>query len=138
MNQSILTKMNGIVENFNNLALDLLINIADVCPNSIVGTNLSSIKSLFRSKTNKDKIITVFIEKILIYKDKIKNGEEDFFLNKSYDNDLDNDTSLTSKVFEFKNIWTELNPENKQIVISFMSYLCDLAEEYFILFTRLN
>ena len=66
----------------------------------------SLIKALSKEE-NKRKFIEVFVGKVLQYKDRIDQGEEDFFMNKTYDDDLDNDDDLTGKVFEFKSILVE-------------------------------
>ncbi len=70
--------------------------------------------------------------RVLQYKDQIDEGNEEFFLGKSYDDDIDSDNSILSKVFEFKTIWKDLKRENKDLVIQYMQILCQLAQNYFL------
>ncbi|CAH6421751.1 Hypothetical protein KVN_LOCUS437 [uncultured virus] len=126
------TNLDGIVNDFNNLLLTFVKNLSLVCPNSFIATNGKLIERSMLKTENRLKFIEVFIAKILQYKKEIQSGNEEFFLNKSYDDDLDGDKNLVNKVFEFKTIWEKLNNENKQIVKQYMSLLCELSETYFL------
>jgi len=124
------------VSDFNNILLDFTLNIAHICPNSLIGKNVSfvekHINQLNNPKSNNyTKLIDLFVEKVLVYKDKIDAGDEDFFLKKEYDNDLNGQSDLIGKVFEFKSIWRTLTQENKDCVIQYMQILCKLAQNYF-------
>ena len=70
--------------------------------------------------------------RVLQYKDQIDEGNEEVFLGKSYDDDIDSDNSILSKVFEFKTIRKDLRRENKDLVIQYMKILCQLAKNCFI------
>ena len=129
-------EINQIVSDFNNTLVQLVENIADVCPDTIIGDNRTTIKNALLKPDNKRKIIDTFVAKVLIYKPQIDGGNEDFFLTKSYDTDLKGvkeSTSLTGKIFEFKGIWKKLKRENKDFVIQYMQILCILAQNYFLL-----
>jgi hypothetical protein len=125
-----------IISDFIETLTSFVDNVADVCPNTIIGDNKSTIMGIIKKKENHQKTIDVFVSKILVYKPEIDSGDESFFLNKSYDDDvqgMDGGDMITGKIFEFKNIWTKLNGENKQIVIQYMQFLCLLAQNYFML-----
>jgi len=129
-------EINQIVEDFNSTLLDLIENIADVCPDTIVADNKTTIKNTLFKAENKRKAIDTFVAKVLIYKPQIDSGNEDFFLNKSYDNDLkgvEGGNALTGKIFEFKSIWKNLKRKNKDFVIQYMQILCLLAQNYFMM-----
>lgn len=126
-----------IITDFNNSLLDLVLNIADICPNSILGINKKSIEKEILKEENKRKFIDLFVTKILKYKPKIDIGDETFFMEKIYDEDLDGNMILLNKVFELKSIWKQLRRENKDIVIKYMQILCELAQNYFIKITNL-
>ena len=126
------TNTTQIITEFNSVLLDMIKNIASVCPNSIVGRNIGDIEKTLKTASSKQKIIETFITKVLPYKSKIDNGDEDFFLKKDYSNDFDGNDTWGSKVFEFKNIWTQLNNNNKNIIIQYMQVLCELSQEYFL------
>jgi hypothetical protein len=119
-----------IVSEFNTVFFDFIKNIAQICPSSIIGRNMTEIEKAFRNMPKKNSFIDAFVAKVLPYKSQIDRGDEEFFLKKDYSNDLEN-ASWGSKVFEFKNIWTKLKQENKEIVIQYMQGLCLLAQEYF-------
>ena len=119
------------INRFNNLLLLLIENIADVCPNSVIGTQYNTIKSIIINSKNRKKFIELFVEKILRYKDKIDKGDESFFVNKSYDNDVDGDKSVISYVFKLKDVWTQLSKHNKTTVFQYMKILCKMSQDYF-------
>ncbi|AYV82175.1 MAG: hypothetical protein Homavirus13_4 [Homavirus sp.] len=125
-------EVNQIVVEFNSVFLDFIRNIAVVCPNSIVGRNMIDIEKSFKNMPKKNSFIDAFVAKVLPYKSQIDEGNEDFFIKKDYSSDLDGNESWGSKVFEFKNIWSQFKKENKTIVIQYMQALCELAQEYFL------
>ena len=127
-----MTNIEQTIIDFNITLLDLGLNLAHVCPNSIIGHNIKDVEKLIKNPKNKIKFIEIFVAKVLRYKSDIDSGNEDFFLHKSYDSDLDKDNSLISKVFEFKNIWVQLKQENKDLVKQYMQILCELAQNYFL------
>lgn len=118
-----------ILKDFNNLLLDLIYNIADVCPDSIVAIHRKTIEREIKRLDNKTKFIELFVGKVLQYKDKIDAGDESFFMHKTYDHDVSE--NFIHQVFEFKNIWTKFKKENKLLVIQYMQLLCELAQKYF-------
>ena len=122
-----------IVSDFNCTVQDFATNLAEICPETIIGQNIKHFNKLINLKNNRYKFIEIFISKILQYKDKIDKGDESFFINKQYDTDLDNDKSLINKVFEFQNIWQKLSTKNKEFVIQYMQILCELAQNYFLI-----
>ena len=122
---------NSIIDDFNNLLLDLVRNIADICPSSIIGANVKDIERELKNDANRNKFIDIFVAKVLQYKSEIDNGDENFFLNKTYENEFGSNGML-SRVFEFKSIWTKLNNTNKALVKQYMQLLCELAQNYFI------
>lgn len=118
-----------ILKDFNNLLLDLIYNIADVCPDSVVAIHRKTIEREIKRLDNKTKFIELFVGKVLQYKDKIDAGDESFFMHKTYDHDVSE--NFIHQVFEFKNIWTKFKKENKLLVIQYMQLLCELAQKYF-------
>jgi nitrogenase molybdenum-iron protein alpha/beta subunit len=122
----------NIVNDFNNILLSLSLNIANVCPTSIIGTNIKDIEKQIKKKENFTKFIDLFCIKVLQYKTQIDKGEDDFFMNKDYKDDLvGQEASAFDYVLSFKTIWGQLKKENKQIVIFNMQMLCELSQQYF-------
>jgi hypothetical protein len=124
-----------IIIDFNDTLLTFVENLASVCPNTLIADNKTTIKNVLNKKENKRKSIDLFVAKVLIYKPMIDEGNEDFFLKKSFDDDVkgvDGGDMISSKIFEFKDIWKNLNAENKSFVIQYMQVLCLLAQNYFV------
>lgn len=121
-----------LVTDFNDTLLSLAKNISDICPTSIIATNLRDLERLVKNPSNKTKFIDLFCAKVLQYKDKIDEGDDSFFMKKSYDSDLDGDQSLINRVFELKHIWNDLSTENRLVVKEYMKILCALSEQYFL------
>lgn len=124
--------INETVDDFNNMLLSLAINIATVCPHSIIGTNISDIKKAVKNSDNFTKFIDAFCIKALPYKNEIDAGDESFFMNKDYAGDLqDSEASAIDHVISLKSVWKDLKKENKKIVVFNMQCLCALALDYF-------
>jgi len=118
------------LELFNDNLINLVSQLADICPNSLISKYLTIIKNVI--KKNPEKIITAFIIHILPYKDKIDAGDENFFLNKSYEKEAKGDDEVIDKIFKFKDIWKQLSNSNKSVVIQYMICLCYYAQLYLI------
>jgi len=130
-------KLDNVVTEFNSTMVDFAKNIANIFPNSLIGNNLNLIISILNSKEHatKHKIMHIFICKVLPYKSKIDEGDETFFLNKSFNDDTD-DTSILDNVFEIKSLWKILNEQNKKYVVQYMQLLCEIAQEYFSIYSN--
>jgi hypothetical protein len=125
-------QINAIITDFNGVLLSLALNVADVCPTSIIGVHITDIEKLLNKKENFKKFIDLFCTRVLIYKSRIDEGDEDYFLEKDFKSDLkDEESSALTHVLSFKSIWKDLKHDNKQIVITSMQMLCELAQNYF-------
>lgn len=114
---------------FNRCIIEFATNLSKVCPNSIIANNISYIKNIAREYPTK--LVEIFIVYVLKYKDKIDQGDDDFFMNNSY-SEVGNDQNTLSSIFEFKNTWKVLSIQNRNIVKQYMQYLCGIAQNYFI------
>ena len=127
--------LNQLILDFNSTLLTLALNIAHVCPKSLIGTNIKTIERSIKNANNFTKFIDLFCIKVLKYKSQIDVGDESFFMNKTYDNDINGVVDITKQhldqVITLKSVWFELKQENKEIVISYMQILCALSQEYF-------
>lgn len=123
----------SIIEDFNTMLLDLLRNLSDVCPNSFIGTSFKDIEKVIKRAEDKKVFIETFCIKVLKYKSQIDEKDEQFFLQRDYDEDLKDNSSLANRVLEFKGIWEKLSNDNKQLTWQYMQFLCQLAQEYFVI-----
>lgn len=127
-----------IVSDFNSLLFDMLREFYKVSPNSIVSTNRDQIEKGLSGFTNssdsnkRTKVIEVFVVKVLVHKEEIDQGNDDFFLTKSYDSEADGDTFILGIINELKKIWPQLKQQNRENLMQYMQYLCELAQSYFI------
>lgn len=117
------------VDIFNEHFLNLIIGIGKACNKPLIVNNIDLLKNDL--KKNRERIINYFILYVLKYKEQIDKKDETFFINNSFKNETNNDDVL-SKILEFKNIWNELDNDNKKTVMGYMILLCDLAQKYFI------
>ena len=134
-------ELDQLINDFNETLSDFIDNLAGVCPDNIISDNRNLIKRMLSKPDTKNKVIDAFVAKVLIYKPQIDRGDESFFLNKSYDDDVadvSEGKNLSGKIFEFKNIWKKLSFENKTYVIQYMQLLCELAQNYFLLLDSQN
>lgn len=122
-----------LIKDFNDVLLSLAMNVADVCPSSFIGSNIDFINKTITQNNSSNKFIESFCLSVLQYKEQIDSGDEKFFLNKDYKNDLKGYNDILSNVITLKSVWKELKPENKQIVMTSMQILCELSQQYFIL-----
>ena len=121
-----------IITDFNEVLISLALNVADVCPNSIIGVHIKDIEKTISKKENFKKFIGLFCVRVLKYKSEIDEGNESYFLEKDFKTDLqDGESDALSHILSFKSIWKELKPSNRQIVITSMQILCALAQQYF-------
>lgn len=125
------SKADQLIDDFNGVLYQFALNIAYVLPDSIIGQHKNMIENKINDPDLRSIFINVFTSKILKYKNKIDAGDHDFFLNKNFKEDLEDNQALLAKIFEFKNIWKELSNENQQMVIQYMQILCQLSQQYF-------
>lgn len=132
-----MSEITQIVTDFNSTLLTLAKNVANICPSSIIGSNIKDIEKQFKRKDNFTKFIDLFCIKVLQYKDQIDIGDESFFMNKDYSKDVDGaDNVGLNDIISLKSVWKDFKKENKDIIILNMQILCDLAQLYFELATN--
>lgn len=120
------------IKNFNKTLLSLASQISVICPQNIVSSNVSTIDTIINRFP--EKVIEQFIIYVLPDKDKIDNGDENYFLNKDYSKVIKDKKKgdLINDIFQFKEIWKELSNNNKKMVINYMKCLCYFAQVYLI------
>lgn len=140
-----------IISEFNNTLKDLVINIAKMCPVSSASQNLSRYKGILYLFKKSSVPIDIFIQKALIYKEKLDKNDISFLLEESYEDNIDDiyeediqnskRKRLAAKskqdtidiIKEVKNVWPTINEPNQETVIAYLKLLCLLAQEYFLL-----
>ena len=116
------------ISDFNSLSVDLITQLSMLCPRSIIAINSDIIIKMIKNDPNK--LIDIFTLHILKYKPQIDSGDDNFFINNSFSSEVENNTDMINKIFEFKSIWKQLNQQNRDFVKQYMQYLCQLALAY--------
>lgn len=108
----------------------LIENVKLLCPkNSIINNNAGLIDSFVSN--NGELIIKIYCQKVLIYKTQFEENPENFLLNHDFKEDLTDLKEVPiDQIFIFKNIWKQLNQENKIILINYINGLNKLALKY--------
>jgi len=128
------------IKDFYSTLQDLINNLTMICPDTIIAKNKKDIDNMVSKDIDitlaiqgKNKFIDNFVLNVLKYKKDIEARNENFFLTNNYSSEINNNQDYMNKIFEFKTIWTTLNNTNKEYIFQYMSLLCILAENYFMI-----
>ena len=130
-------KKNDLVESFNKILLNMIKHLGNEFKDSIFHKNKTLINNFFKFKPGE--IIILFLEKVYSYDEyrkKIKDGDERFFMEQTYD-DAKN-AGYETRIFEFKDIWLRMNAHTKQIVKESMAMLISQCELYLDIVSQIN
>lgn len=119
-----------LVNDFNTQCIDLVKFVGQISPNSTIANNVDYIEKLAKNK--KTFLIEQFINHVLVFKPKIDEADENFFMTHEFKDEAAGDSDVISKVFEFKSIWKKLTKDNQKGVTTCMQILCYYAELYFL------
>ena len=130
-------KKNDLIESFNRILLNMIKCLGGEFKDSIFHKNKILINNFFKFKPGE--IIIYFLEKVYSYDEyrkKIKDGDERFFMEQTYD-DAQN-SGYETRIFEFKDIWLRMNDRIKQIVKESMAMLICQCELYLNIISEIN
>ena len=84
----------------------------------------------FISNNNKKKICKLFKIYVIAYKENIKSKNEEFFLQNSYSNVIENGDSegLETVIKKLKNYWVNLSDNNKSQIWEYLNTLLTLSD----------
>jgi hypothetical protein len=135
--ETLKTKKNDLIESFNKILLNMITHLGNEFKDSIFCKNRTLIRNFFKFKPGE--IIILFLEKVYSYdeyRQKIKDGNERFFMEQTYD-DAKN-SGYETRIFEFKDIWLRMNAHTKQIVKESMAMLICQCELYLDMVSQIN
>ncbi len=112
--------MNEIIKKFNDISIDFLSQTS-----KIVGTKYL-FKFKFVTKINSVYAIDIFIRRILPHKEQIHTRDEQFFLDKTNDNELN---QYMNDISGIKTIYHTLDDKSKENIWEILLALVYLAEE---------
>ena len=130
-------KKNDLIESFNKILLNMVTHLGNEFKDSIFHKNKTLIKNFFKFKPGE--IIILFLDKVYSYDEyrkKIKDGNERFFMEQTYD-DAKN-AGYEARIFEFKDIWLRMNNHTKQIVKESMAMLVSQCDLYLDIVSQIN
>jgi hypothetical protein len=122
---------------FNSVSIAMINHLALKFPTSHFGVYKNSIKIFFEERPAEP--ITMFIKHVYandVYRKKIKSGDDSFFMTQTYDGVINK--TMTTKIFEFKELWKSFDDNNKQLAKQTMSSLIDRAELYLDILSDIN
>ncbi len=131
------TRKNDVIESFNEIALNMIGHLGNECKDSIFGKNSVMIKNFFKFKPNE--IIVLFLDNIYSnddYRMQIKIGNDNFFIEQSYDKAKN--AGYETRIFEFKDLWDKMTMGTRMIVKESMCMLVDHCELYLDLLSQIN
>lgn len=105
-------------------------NVQLLCPrNSLINTNSNIIKQVINN--NKDLVIKMYCKKVLIYKNEFDTDPNAFLMNHDFKKDLSEFKGVPlDQIFVFKNIWSQLTKENKDILTNYIKGMNKIASQY--------
>jgi hypothetical protein len=130
------TKKNETISSFNQIALNMIDHLRQHFKDSFFNKKYTTISNFFRFKPKE--IIIMFLDNIYSnddYRKQIKAGNEDFFMSQTYDNLK---SEYDSNIFEFKDLWANMNKSTKLIVKESMQMLVDHCELYLEILSQIN
>lgn len=122
---------------FNDISIAMVNHLALKFPASHFGVYKNTIKVFIEERPAEP--ISMFIKYIYAndtYRKKIKSGDDSFFMTQTYDEVVDK--SMTTKIFEFKELWRSFDDNNKRLAKQTMSALIDRAELYLNILSDIN
>lgn len=127
------------IEEFKNILIEFIENIVNISDNILLSKYKDEIINtinLHPKKIIDTFIIHSYIKNNGIYRKEIIEGNDKFFLNKSYNEYIKNDANIVNYIFQFKDFWGKLNEDNKFLIKTFLLTLCFYSDKRFIIFNR--
>jgi len=126
-----------IICDFNSLFYQLATQVSILCPKTFICKNIDVLEQII--KNDPEKVISLFTKYVLKYKQPIDRGDDDFFLNNPFDIEIQRldrakakslEYNVVKRIFEFKEIWKKQRQDNKDTIVQYMQFLCQLSLKY--------
>lgn len=132
-------RKNEIIKSFNNLILMMINHIANRYEKSYFAMYHNTIKMFINDRPSEP--ISQFIVYVYSnddYRRRIKEENDSFFLGQNYNHITSGDKHKISKMFEFKDLWKEMDNNMRGLVKSVMKLLINQAEMYIDVLSTIN
>ena len=118
---------------FNNHLVEFIEDVIEIFPENVdIKTGLTMIEGLKFAKPSF--LITIWKTSILdLYEEQIMSGDEGFFLNKNYSNDLaeENKNEVLKIIDDIKKLMIETTKENRNKTMKYVQNLTKICKMYF-------
>lgn len=119
-------------EKFNKIALTMADYIGGLHEESHFAIYKETIHAFFKERPNEP--IAMFMKHIYsndVFVKHILEGNDEFFMKQTYDDiGVDKNKDTSSKIFEFKTLWSKMNDNTKKIAKTSMKRLVDCTKIY--------
>ncbi len=135
--EALTNQKNEIITSFNTIGMYMINYLSGKSPKSFFGCNQSFIETFFKHRPREG--IALFIQNVYSndeYRTSIKNGDDTFFLHESF-NEAKSE-GYESKIFEFKDLWKNLDEDSKSLIKESMQMLIEHAETYIGVVAQIN
>lgn len=120
--------LSDIIVNFNKYTEEFVTEIVKITNDADVRSYKTILVNL--NKTNATKCIEQFIIYALPEKDKIISSNEDYFLKRNYDQELDNDQDSMMQALKLKDTWKTFDCDTKKCIFEYLQVMVHYSEEY--------
>lgn len=124
-----MSNIQEIVTNFNKYSEEFIDEMIKVTNDDDAKSYRTILINL--NKTNATKCIEQFILYGLPQKEYINASNEEYFLKKNYDDDLENDEYSMMKALKIKDMWKTFEENTKKCIFEYLQVLVYYSEEYF-------
>lgn len=124
--------MENTVQQFNDIAYNLIVDLAEITDSSKIKMSKSVFKTIVEE--NPEKPIEKFIINILPHKEHILNKNTEFFINYKF-NEVE-EKSILKDILSLKSLWNNLTETDKDNTFEYLLQLCNASEYYLKLFLK--
>lgn len=131
----------SVINDFVDLVIMLTEQLATIMPDSMVNKNKQYI--IDHIKQYSKYFIDGYIDKAYmnkktkdLYRKNLVQQNEEFFLNNNFEDVTEGQESIVDKLFKFKDFWSKLKEENKQILKFYLTTMCYYADKRYIYYHR--
>ncbi len=126
--------MNDLISKFNTVIMGMINHITDYYGDS----NMIKMKIILENiiNTAHDQPMTYFLMNVYMndkYRSNILKQNDDFFLNENYDTLTENDNSKITQLFQFKDLWKQIDIDTKNFIKKSMIALVKISQKYILI-----
>ena len=126
--------MNDLISKFNTVIMGMINHVTDYYGDS----NMLKMRLILENiiNTAHDEAISYFLINIYMndkYRSNILKQNDDFFLNENYDTMTENNKEKIAQIFQFKDLWTQIDLDTKNFIKKSMIALVKISQKYILM-----